>query len=129
MIKVNDLRIGNLVKICNSDFCQTSHAGKIVEVESINYSGINVSEEYGSCVADYVEANLEPIELTDEILAKYENDEAVYRLEKSEADGYHVEIIGEGWVSNLIIYYLHQYQNVHYILTGDELETSDSNGI
>ena len=129
MIKVNDLRIGNLVKICNSDFCITSHAGKIVEVESINYSGINVSEEYGSCVADYVEANLEPIQLTDEILSKYENDEVIYRLEKSEANGYHVEIIGEGWVSNLIIYYLHQYQNVHYVLTGDELETSDSNGI
>jgi hypothetical protein len=65
-MRVQDLRIGNLVQTCNSKHVTSEGFGKIVEVESIYYNGINISIEFDSITADINEDNLIGIPLTEE---------------------------------------------------------------
>lgn len=123
MIQINELRINNIV------FCQHARVGvdkdraERLEIKAVFEKGKIWGMDYDCClVEEYDISEIEGIELSKEILKRCNPSEVVFRLEESGAGGYHIDIIGEAWLTNNIIYYLHEYQNIHYSLEGCELE-------
>jgi hypothetical protein len=141
MIKVNELRIGNWVKLGDIN-------GK---VKSIYSSHFQVDDERSVSLGNSLQINFKPIPLTEEILLKcgFEkvitkgdfdagfDDEVTYGLEYkrefylSYCDDFSVGIFSSKKASNDELgicipiesaRYLHQLQNLFFTLTGEELE-------
>ena len=122
MINKRELRIGNLVKVINT----------IIEVTEIKSGGINPNwDSYGHSYDD-----LQPIALTEEILEKLslEKFDRYYSIYKNwelviskEGNKYIVDNI-DGDISHddsdYKIRFLHQLQNIYYILNRKELNVS-----
>ena len=122
MINKRELRIGNLVKVINT----------IIEVTEIQSGGINPNwDSYEHSYDD-----LQPIALTEEILEKLslEKFDRYYSIYKNwelviskEGNKYIVDNI-DGDISHddsdYKIRFLHQLQNIYYILNRKELNVS-----
>jgi hypothetical protein len=105
-MKPTDFRIGNLIE----------YDGRVFEIDTIaeEFPTLNTAE-FGIGVVSW--ENIKPIELTEEILFK-----CVFALNhvflyKHEGSFWHDTLNG-----SIEIKYLHQLQNLYYILTGKELE-------
>lgn len=131
-MKATDLRIGNLVKVNDPIFGVNTY-----KVATIRDNGIITLSDNLSCSVD----NIEPIELTEEVLVKIEfkkkNDCYVLQNEYIffvyYKDSFKQELLAsakrEGKyyyntneLKNYDIKYLHQLQNAYYLLTNEELE-------
>ena len=131
MIKIQELRIGNLVY--GFDTVVSKKNKNIFTVESISENGINLWQVYG--FDDEYAASVEPIKLTNEVLLKIgfekisgrtnyltlniSSDNNGNSINYFEDDGFYLEelFIGED-------IFLHQLQNLYFALTGIELNTS-----
>ncbi len=124
MIQANELRLGNMVLVYN----------QIVEVLGIDEDKIETSAYFYDgmgCTGGWLK-EADPIILTPEILRECgffkENnihpehwDMKDYKLTLSEVnDGF--EVYASECTIGKAFKYLHQLQNVYYILTGEELE-------
>ena len=120
-MKAEDLRIGNLVR----------YNGEVVKVEQITKRKIGYHKEENECRIHYARlAELEPIELTEEIIGKYFiHCGASYMRDMNRAEIYQTY---KGWCLSLnnstystylgtIVKYLHELQNAYYLVTGKEL--------
>ena len=116
-----ELRIDNLVK----------YKGEVVKVEQITKRKIGYHKEENECRIHYARlAELEPIELTEEIIGKYFiHCGASYMRDMNRAEIYQTY---KGWCLSLnnstystylgtIVKYLHELQNAYYLVTGKEL--------
>lgn len=125
-MKTNELRIGNWVKVHDPIFGVNTY-----KVATIRDNGIITLNDNMSCLVD----NIEPIELTEEILVKigFEKFVKSFRMELS---GCRLDYFID---KTLYIYkkhtncclikdleikceYIHQLQNSFFLLTGKELE-------
>jgi len=118
MIKANDLRIGNFVRL--SDF-------RICKVETVNVCAVKLSNVDNSFFFEsFNENDIYPIDVSDELLLKCKfnykqlglNNLAVSRSLFS--NDFHF-IIGNYYKK---INYLHELQNLSNVLTGEELEVN-----
>lgn len=104
MINKEELRIGNIV------WCR----GKQVKVKAIG--GIGILQP-----TLYKYGELMPIEITKKIEEKYYSDFFDYEMDYIDYySGYRVNIKGQDWLP-INLFHLHQWQNLHYALTGEEL--------
>lgn len=118
MIQASELRIGNYVNVI-----RPRHDEKYLVIESITGTDVNID------FRDYNLEQIEPIELTDEILKKvwfvngewkdktsanclFVNDGKIYI---SDARDTNYSFVAE-------CKYVHQLQNLYYLLVGSELE-------
>lgn len=116
MIKANELRIGNWVR----DTWQDDQINNIIELNALEFS-VRVCK--GNC------NKLEPIPLTPEVLKAcgctqgedkemWRNSQGVWLTQRHNTDMFFVI----GFRFGHYIKYLHEYQNVVYAFTGEELE-------
>lgn len=123
MIKLNEVREGNWIKLDNAKVWRKIWDGKEYKVDIDVLLEISSHEDYYS-----------PIELTSEILTKCGFDWSIYH-QAFHKEGFELdmnECYPKGYalcrfkrndepvVPNIL--YLHQLQNVYYSLTGSELE-------
>lgn len=118
-MKNSELRIGNLVM----PLPNKSHYGdKLIKVESVYEDGININ------FREYKMADLQPIPLTEEWLIKFGfvknndswEDEEVTLIKQGE-DNFYITNGGIELISSLPIDYVHQFQNLYFAITGEEL--------
>lgn len=120
MIKANELRIGNWVKVEN-DF---ERVDNILEDGAYCY----LSKEAESVFQPYSFIN--PIPLTEEWLLKMGFDEIDIEENKNNVRVFHLNgiycntLYGVYYYTHLLkqIQYVHQLQNLYFALTGEELE-------
>jgi hypothetical protein len=136
-MKTNDLKIGNWVKVNDPIFGVNTY-----KVATIRDNGIITLSDNISCLVD----NIEPIELTEELLLKigfedrkgYFNYSKVFGDENNYCDSIHIyycprlkhfkfthDKVKECDLQTMDLYniqYLHQLQNVYFLLTNQELE-------
>lgn len=138
-MEINELRIGNYVK--HYDPINGTNIYKVYRINDSGSVSLNDKGQLASCTVE----DIQPIELTDELLVKigfeiqgryrkFTSYELVIRLSDSIVrivyivynDGNPtIEIITfneHNEYRNKDIKYLHQLQNVYYCLTGQELE-------
>lgn len=134
MVKVNELRIGNLL------LWNTEHAGGgISKVISVTEIGYKIKSQTGCHPSLDEYKDIEPIPLTPEWLERCgfaENDRGYYVLvsggfyllkndlkdETGAIDGFALVAAGShGLVQKPIYKHLHQLQNLFFALTGEEL--------
>ena len=137
-MKTSDLRIGNYVYYENTTHIVSGvHGNKVyswwvkdgepvIEYEAKDISGTQVENPYMDVVSQY-----EPIPLTDEWLLKFEfwtSDWDVHStLRKQVLDSSLVydkdnKTFDLGDLLNIKIEYVHQLQNLYFVLTGEELK-------
>ena len=129
MLKTEELRIGNLVYFNDNMF--SGKENQIVEIETINVNFITDKTNKNSIIGDI--ENYKPIEINKEILLKL-------GFDWNDGAPYHNETILEycffGYSNNEIqifsdyeykilkrIKYVHQFQNIYFLLTSKELKT------
>jgi hypothetical protein len=135
MIKSGELRIGNLVL----------HKGNVIKVDSILFNGINAYCAYGTfhghpevdLVPDILTEDIHGIPITEEWIARLglknhgNIEKANYCIfnEFITEDGKflfvvscHVNEFGEWGYHAIRVDFVHQLQNLHFSLTGKELE-------
>lgn len=119
MINSNELRIGNYVKLFDTNDCYKIHlvSKKSVQIES----GLIGGEVFKL-------DNLHPIPLTEEILLKcgFELIKGWYvkgKIELFNINNNYFTTPSKGIISVDIIY-LHQLQNLYFALTGQELQVN-----
>lgn len=112
-MKAQDLRIGNWV--------EETHSGEFGKVDMVVLSIIERMSNH----------SYKPITLTEEWLVKLKNDGSFkLRFIKSiaafEVQRKYVGIeSGEEWIFISNVRYVHEWQNLHYALTGEELQTDE----
>lgn len=130
-LKCADLRIGNWVKVNDPIFGVNTY-----KVATIRDNGIITLNDNISCLVD----NIEPIELTEEVLLEigFNEKNDCYILSNEHMyflyyrDSFKQELIAivrrkmkyhsyKNELKNYDIKYLHQLQNAYFILTGEEL--------
>lgn len=130
-LKCYDLRIGNYLKVSDPIF-----GVNIYKVATIRDNGIITLNDNISCLVD----NIEPIELTEEVLVKIgfkkniiygsvieylpiNNDLASIFCTK-EKQNIRIQVVRKNASETIVKYikYLHELQNAYYLLTGKELE-------
>jgi hypothetical protein len=141
-IKINELRIGNLILI--NDYYDKSATGKIISITKIDserfhnenkgvISGYSIDDEYKD-INGYWLKNIEPIPLTEEWFEKLSEEEfefvgfgtrIIYQSIKYPAIKYEysndsVVLFFNDEMIN-IIEYVHRWQNIHFALTKEEL--------
>lgn len=136
-LKCTDLRIGNWVKVNDPIFGVNTY-----KVATIRDNGIITLNDNISCLV----GNIEPIELTEEVLTKigfedkkgYFNYSKVFGDENNYCDSIHIyycpmlkhfkfthDKVKEDDLQKMDLYniqYLHQLQNAYFLLTNEELE-------
>jgi len=127
MIKVKELRIGNYVMCAlKTDALHTDFIGRI---RSIHKDAVNIQSEL---CTDIFEDEIYPIPLTEELLLKCgfknkcEGVENWYE-KPMPSIGCLIWIKDKGYLTDvseeiLNIRYMHQLQNLHFAITGKELE-------
>ena len=124
-----ELRIGNWVK------CKTTDGkkfGKICDILDLGYfaarcNGVEYRGKFGGIGVDI--ENVEPIELTNELLDKCGFDEPYDELYEHENGKFEITKERDKWWVTwnggadfwFAIKYLHQLQNAYYMVTGEEL--------
>jgi len=117
-MKATELRIGNLVTI----------DGNVVEIYEVTHGVIEIANG----VEPYSINDIEPIPLTEEWLVKLKNDGSFkLRFIKSiaafEVQRKYVGIeSGEEWIFISNVRYVHEWQNLHFALTGEELQADET---
>lgn len=129
MIRMEELRIGNIVSYRGEKDCIVSNIGN--SFETVKQVGLNI-QPYGSDDLN----EYEPIPLTEEWLLKFGFVEELFNGEIKTSDFYkgRIGILGNIGDSNIrqlrfelkccqvFIQYVHQLQNLYFALTNEELE-------
>ena len=109
-MKVQEIRIGNYL----------SHDGIFRQVSSLHNDNTLRFKDGDSSIGCFkaTQNNIKPIELTEEILLKCENEFTPDFRTELKNNRLHI-FFCEKWL--LVCDYLYEYQNAHYILTNNEL--------
>ncbi len=121
MIDTKELRIGNLVDI---------YKGNVIGVVKNC-----IVEQIDTCSVNHFDNDdIEPIPLTSEQLLKFGYNEinqdnifGLFGLRKGKAGKYCLSYLSEHCLTifeEIIVEYIHQFQNLHFTLTGEEPNTS-----
>jgi len=141
MIKINELRIGNYLSLCDINYAVSEIQNSLQTVELKRKNTVNPKlNEYEECDLDCEE--LEPIKLTEELLLKFgfelyyeslfckrfellSNTEICYAFSNVED---YKGAVGFSYVGKVIqnINNVHQLQNIYFALVGEELVFSST---
>ena len=143
MINTNELKIGDWVDVRNSEYIRYGKEPGYTLVDSINYSGINITSGYeGSIECEYLDQNLFGIPLTPEILEACGFEKMDRRNNTSLYKKWPISIVvNDDNVCEYMFLYiddssiseidwikkpnsLHQLQNLYFSLTGEELSVN-----
>ena len=123
-MKVNELRVGNIVKL------QDHFVGGNAMVTGIMRDRITAINSVGTNIDTANIMYVEPISITDELLLKngFEQCDYLFKtlfIEMYEvASGWHLHIDNERFETalSITIKYVHELQNAYYVSTGEEME-------
>lgn len=112
MINANELRIGNWVLVLAIDNMDARFA-RIVVIDKLN--GFRVSSDINDDYGMGCHFDVEPIPLTPEILGQYACGNNYPLLSSNSGNDCF-------YLSGTKLKYVHQFQNLYFALTGEELE-------